>query len=325
MTRSKTSNAEQLELIRHHNEKLKNLLGTVPQSKREIQRIRAHQGWWRAFILGLPEGEYFDNQNQKWKNVCNQTFSESTKEDINFLTQNSYQAAKRTVEARDESNPGMIEKMRLYYNLFSSQPLCFNFFGELMADRDFGLRVLQTWWPNLTELNEVIFEFAPKERYTEDNSAFDIAFEVKIGKRKGLIGLECKYTDSFSATSYHKQAYKDIYQKSTSFTAGYEQLKAIKYNQLFRNQLIAEALIQNDKYKFVKTGLFCYHEDNSAISTAKGLQKMLKDPKSFTIITYKDFIENLQRLELDWRQREWTMLLWARYCAMILSDSVVEK
>jgi hypothetical protein len=172
-----------------------------------------------------------------------------------------------------------------------------------MSDIDFGLRVLQTWWPEPTELMEVMFEYPPKERYTDDNSAFDIAFEVKIGDQLGLIGLECKYTDSFSITEYDKDAYKEIYNKSISFAASYNDLKASKYNQLFRNQLIAESLIQNKKYDFVHTGLFCYHEDESAIITAQELQKMLKDPKSFTIITYKDFIESVQKLDLDWRQR----------------------
>ena len=94
----------------------------------------------------------------------------------------------------------------------------------------------------------VIFEYAPTERYTDDNSAFDIAFEVKIGNQHGLIGLECKYTDSFSTKEYDKPAYQDIYHKSSSFAANYDELKASKYNQLFRNQLIAEALIQKNKY-----------------------------------------------------------------------------
>ena len=172
MTVNKTLTEKQLELKEQHKQQLTRLLGTIPQSHSMIKRIRSHQGWWRAFVLGLPEGEYFDNKNSKWKKVCNRTFEETTCNDINFLTPEANQAAKKTVTERDESNPGMIEETRLNYNLLSSQPLCFNFFGELMADMDFGLRVLKTWWPDLTVLKKVIFEFAPKERFTQDNSAF---------------------------------------------------------------------------------------------------------------------------------------------------------
>jgi hypothetical protein len=91
-----------------------------------------------------------------------------------------------------------------------------------LADKGFGLKVLQNWWPEVTELKRVIFEYAPEERYTTDNSAFDVAFEVSAGGQSGLIGLEWK----------------------------------------------------------------------------------------------------VQRLDLKWEQREWTMLLWARYCGTILSDAV---
>ena len=192
-----------------------------------------------------------------------------------------------------------------------------------MLDKDLGLQVLQIWWPELTSLKRVIFEYAPPERFTNDNSAFDVAFEVSSGDQLGLIGLECKYTDIFSSTEYDRQEYRTIFTVSNSFRANYEEFVSKDYNQLFRNELIAKALRQNKKYDFVKTGLFCYQDDSSAISTAESFQGMLNDPQSFRTITYNNFLENIQRLDLNWRQREWTMLLWARYCGFKLSDLAV--
>lgn len=90
-----------------------------------------------------------------------------------------------------------MEEERLFNNLLSSQPLCFNFFGELSADPAFGLAVLKSYYPELTKLRRVIFEYAPAENYTEDHSAFDVAFEVESGDKLGLIGWECKYTARF--------------------------------------------------------------------------------------------------------------------------------
>ena len=321
----KKSTENQILLQQQHQELLRNLVGTIPGENGMIKRIRAHQGWWRAFVLGLPEGEYFNHKNQTWDRVCNRTFEETTDTRSNFLTDKTLQSVSLTLKERNESNPGMIEESRLNYNLLSSQPLCFNFFGELMMDTDFGLKVLQNWWPELTELRRVIIEFAPVERYTNDNSAFDIAFEVSMVNKSGLIGLECKYTDKFSASEYDKPEYLNIFNKSNSFIATYNDLKSSKYNQLFRNQLIAEALIQNRKYDFVRTGLFCYQEDNSAIYTAHGFQQMLSIPSDFMIITYSNFIENIQRMNLSWDQREWSMLLWARYCATVLSDAIIKN
>jgi hypothetical protein len=294
--------------------------GTIPSETGLKRRTRIHQGWWRMNVLNEKPGVH---PKDKEKNVCNTIF-EGKISKRNFLTQNSIKAVDTTVAERKKADAGIMELDRLYNNLLSSQPLCFNFFGELWADTDFGLKVLQNWWPELTELKRVIFEYAPEERYTDDNSAFDVAFEVAAGNKTGLVGLECKYTDTFSSTVYDKPAYQRIYKNANSFAATYEDLKASKFNQLFRNQLIAEALLQNGKFNFVKTGLYCYHEDRSAITTAKEFQKMLVNSDSFTTITYRDFISATQKLDLDWEKREWTMLLWARYCGKTLSEGVNE-
>ena len=236
------------------NSDLSERFGTIPDEYGKKKRARLHQGWWRMNVLHETAGKHPKNTAE---NVCN-TILNGKESRNNFLTENAYRAVVNTLEVRTEKGSGMIEENRLFNNLLSSQPLCFNFFGELMADTEFGLKVLQSWWPQITELKRVIFEFAPKENYTNDNSAFDIAFEVAKGNQTGLIGLECKYTDTFSSTVYDKPAYRQLFEKSDSFTAKYDQLKASKYNQLFRNQLISEGLTQNDIYDFVGTGLFCY-------------------------------------------------------------------
>lgn len=164
-----------------------------------------------------------------------------------------------------------------------------------MMDTELGLKILQNWWPEITSLRRVMFEYAPEERYTNDNSAFDVAFEVEAGIRIGLIGFECKYTDTFSAFDYKKDEYEEIFRKSTTFKSSYSDLVASRYNQLFRNQLLAEALLQNHKYSFVHTGLFCYHLDKQAVQTAEEFNRMLNNSASFKVITYSNFIETVQK------------------------------
>lgn len=204
---------------------------------------------------------------------------------------------------RQRENSGIIEEKRLFGNLLSSQPLCFNFFGELSADIYLAFEVLHQFYPEITEVTDVRFEFAPEQNYTQDNSAFDTAIEVKSGNRTGLIGTECKYTDTFSSTEYDKPAYKEIFQRSKQFKYQdhYNKYKASQFNQLFRNQLIAEALIQHEEYDFVKTVLFCHQEDKKALQIGNEFQSMLHDGEEmFRIITYQSFIENMQKLDLSW-------------------------
>lgn len=296
--------------------------GPIPSETGFKKRMRLHQGWWRTNVLGEDPGLHPKIDTEK---ICN-TISSGNVSKKNFLTSNTILSVEQTLSDRKEQEAGLMEQDRLFNNLLSSQPLCFNFFAELNADKEFGLSVLKSFYPNLTKLKRVIFEYAPIEKYTKDNSAFDIAFEVEEYDKVGLIGWECKYTDSFSTTEYDKPSYRDLFKNSSTFIGDFDTLKKSKTNQLFRNQLIAEGLLQNKKYSFVFTGLFCYQDDNNAIETAQEFQKLLsKDNSNFKIITYADFIRNIQMLNIDWKQREWTMLLWARYCATVLSDTTIKQ
>jgi hypothetical protein len=122
--------------------------------------------------------------------------------------------------------------------------------------------------------------------------------------------------------------YNEIFTKSKdSFRSDYfEYVRDKGINQLFRNQLIAERIIQNPNlnYDFVKTGLFCFQGDKDAIDSGNKIKSMLNNPDSFQIITYRNFIESVQRLDLDWEKREWTMKLWTRYCALELSEKLIK-
>ncbi len=304
-------------------DKLRNLIGALPSDNNFKKRMRFHQGWWRAFVLAEEEGK---RPTKKDEVVCSTILNGQVSEK-NFLSPKIIKAVRRTIEERKEVNAGILEEDRLFNNLLSSQPLCFNFFGELKIDTGLALQVLRQFWPELTEVQRVLFEFAPKENYTNDNSAFDVAFEVMTNSQNGLIGLECKYTDTFSKTEYDKPEYRDIFDKGSGkvFLAEYDSFKSAKFNQLFRNQLMAQSLVQNDCYQFVYTGLFCHQDDEDATQTGGKFQQMLKEGSSaFKVITYRDFIKTLQSLEITWEQRELSMLLWARYCATQLSDCALK-
>lgn len=296
--------------------------GPVPNETGFKKRMRLHQGWWRTNVLGEEPGLH---PKINTENICN-TISNGNVSKKNFLTGNAVLSVEQTLSDRKEQEAGFMEQDRLFNNLLSSQPLCFNFFGELNADKEFGLSVLKCFYPNLTKLRRVIFEYAPIENYTKDNSAFDIAFEVEENDKMGLIGWECKYTDTFSATEYDKRSYRELFKNSGLFIGDFDTLKKSETNQLFRNQLIAEGLLQNKNFSFVFTGLFCYQGDTNAIEIANKFKNLLSNDNSdFRIITYSKFIKNVQMLNITWEQREWTMLLWARYCATVLSDTTIEQ
>jgi hypothetical protein len=313
--------------------KLDEMIGTCPEGGSEFERKRRfHQGWWRTFVLNVEEGKY-EVKGQE-RSVCNRINSGSTE---NFLSDNILLALQKTFEERSDSKLGIIEKGRLYNNLLSSQPLAFNFFGEFKINLELATLFFKSLFPKIDTVVNVFFEYPHKENYTNDHSAFDIAIEVRAGGEKGLIGFECKYTDSFSHKSLKSKVnygdlgsanhntYRQIFHSSNQHFINdyYKYVRDKELNQLFRNELIGQSLIQNGHFDFVTTGLFCDQDDLNAINSGKKLQQMITGGQNnFRILTYYEFIQTLQKLDIQLEIRNLSMLLWARYCGFSLSDNL---
>ncbi len=293
------------------------MIGHCPQETGFKAKMRRHQGWWRAFVLGVPPGPHPIN-GEIGEAICNVIPPESGRD--GFLNADIRKVVGEVLKEWKTRKTGIIEETRLQYNLLSSQPLCFNFFAPLHRDPSLALGVLRNFFPQLTTVTRVIFEFAPEQRYTADNSAFDVAIECMEGNKRVLIGLECKYTDSFSTKRYSKKEYEAIFSAGKGWIAKYPEYIEPRFNQLFRNQLIAESLVQHRHYDKVYTGLFCSEADKPALDIAAAFQSMLKNGTDrFRIITQRDFITSVQRLDVPWDVREWSMMLWARYNSEISS------
>ena len=326
---------------------LKSIIGDSSEKSDSVGRYRNHQGWWREFALGEPEGRYLDNKNKKWKTAPNR-INNGKFTGKNFLSDEIAKVVAEAVIKQKESGKGKIDEDRLFNNLLSSQPLAFNFFGFFKSNHDIALPFLQTIRPDITKILDIVFEFAPES--TKDRSAFDFGFIVCSGKKKGFIGFECKYTDTFSYKNpktniYYgdvddKKNYQNYYplfiDNKNRFTEDYFfYVRNPIYNQLFRNELLAIHL--NDekelhgeklepKYDFIMTGLFCRQDDQETIKAGLEFKtKITNGLTDFILLTYTDYFERIQKLNLSWEQRELIMMLWARYCGLKLSNSFLNK
>jgi len=298
--------------------------GEKSDSDNQLQRrMRHHQSWWRAFVIAEAQGNHPINKGDKiGSSILNGEHSGA-----NCIDEYALKAIKDVLGSRNEKSKGMIQADRLYNNLLSSQPLCFNFFGRLKHNLPLATQVISQFFPEVQEITEIHFEFAPNASKNGDNSAHDIAFEfISKNDLKGIIGLECKYTEPFSPKEYGKKGeYLKLYDESAAFLSGYDELTNTKYNQLFRNQLIVESALQNHSYDVGFSGLFCFEKDHNALTKGKEFQKMLiSGEERFKIVTFADLIETIQKMEIDWETREWSMMLWARYCGTKLSDKLLK-
>ena len=130
----------------------------------------------------------------KLGNFLDIEFAKTTK--ANFLTDNIRQLVSKEV-ANAKKTGGLIGEPRIWNNLLSSQPLCFNLFGELHFDSDLATKYFKQLFPNrLDSVTAVKFEYSPGRgdiKYIGDHSAFDVFVEYTKGDKKGFIGIEVKY------------------------------------------------------------------------------------------------------------------------------------
>ncbi len=319
--------------VSHHSmtSQLSTLIGDhiVSTDDRFGRRMRQHQGWWRACVLDLPPGE----RSEDGRTVCNRLPRAMVAQDksLNFLTPQALAAAQRTLAGRGAKAAGIVQEARLYGNLLSSQPLAFNFFGPLAEDPE--LRLARRMLPQLlglgdVEITGIEFEYAHSEKPINDNTAFDVAVKFARGGRPGLVGIECKYTEPFSPEPYDRQRYRDVFETSKAFTAAYDDLVQSCYNQLLRTHLLSQALRLAGDFTEVHTCVFSsgMKGDKCPAIAADFKARVRQLPTSlFFQLDFATFIAQAQQLDLSWPEREWTMQLWARYCATSLSERVARS
>src|SRR5688572_7957146 len=77
-------------------------------------RMRLHQSWWRAAVLGVPYGV---GPTAKGERLGNYLGDEAAKAGLNFLTPQIFEVA----QERFAQGPG-VERYRCLHNMLSSQP-----------------------------------------------------------------------------------------------------------------------------------------------------------------------------------------------------------
>jgi hypothetical protein len=168
--------------------------------------MRFHQSWYRANVLRVPFGTGPGPQHSgKFGNMLPR---EDGAKGLNFLTPDIFEVAKSRV--KDEQ--GMVEEFRLFNNMLSSQPMCFNLFGPFVTSFNLATEVFKHLLPNeIEKVTDVKIEYSPepKEEYLNDRTAFDAFVEfLRPDGRFGFVGIETKLTEPFSQKYYDTPVYR---------------------------------------------------------------------------------------------------------------------
>ena len=230
-----------------------------PQSKsdrKDIARYRLFQSEYRLKILKEKYG-FGPNKNSKTRYGNMLINGEET--GSNFISDTAFRYAKQKALDKQINQFLTIDEYRLFNNMLSSQPMCFNLFSDLRAllltDPETASSITRqlfseiTWIDKLTYV-DVEFIPVPIRDYTNDKTAFDAMLLVmdKAG-RKGLITVETKYTDVLGDNPSVDTVTKDkLVRGYRIFDDSYRLLlKKTGYKQIHRNYLLTVAYAKAHK------------------------------------------------------------------------------
>ena len=206
---------------------------------------------------------------------------------------------------------------RIFNDLLSSQPLCFNLFAELAEDLALATRVFHRLLPGrVAEVNAIEFEWSPGRgdpKYTADNSAFDVfvRFATPTG-RDGFVGIEVKYHESLNDKAAKlRPRYFEVADAMGIFRAdSRERLQLKPLQQVWRDHLLAGSMLTAGKTWADGLFVFLYPKLNARCDKVIGeYQRCLTSTESFAAWTLEDVVEAI-REETD---APWAAAFFERY------------
>jgi hypothetical protein len=235
----------------------------------------------------------------------------------NYLTEPIREVVRAEVCDPAASVGKLYGKPRIFNDLLSSQPLCFNLFGELVNDMPLASVVIDTLSKGrFTEVTSIAFEHSPGRgdaRYLGDLSAFDVFVLCRTASGgSGFLGVEVKYHENlFRRASEDRLRYREVADLMGCFARNRGPLKVSPLQQIWRDHLLAGITLIEDGYD---DGIFVmlYPRDNPHVSAAlEDYHAQLLNADSFASWTMEDFVGKLR----DHSDAGWIEAFHNRYLA----------
>lgn len=219
---------------------------------------------------------------------------------VNYLTEGVRAVVRAEVCDAKASKGKLFGRPRIFNDLLSSQPLCFNLFGELRRDLRLASAVIRSLTGGrFAEVTQIDFEYSPGRRdprYLDDRSAFDVFLRCKTPTGKpGFVGIEVKYHENLQGPpGDDKPRYSEIADLMGCFKNDYKPLKHSPLQQIWRDHLLAGITRLADNYD---DGLFVtlYPKDNTHVAKVlSAYRTCLTDEETFASWTLEEFVRVLQ-------------------------------
>ena len=262
-----------------------------PQAKSDNHFTKKHrklQSEYRANTLKIPFG-FGPNYNSKTQYGNMLINGEETGD--NFISESAFLFAKQKALDKQINKDLTLDEFRLFNNMLSSMPMCFNLFSDLRKllltnQKEVTLAVKEMFkelsWIDKVTYIDVEFIPIPTSDYTDDKSAFDamILVEDENGK-KGLISIETKYTDLLGSNTSSKASLKNelINDYKIFDSQLINELEDKGYQQIHRNYLLTYMFAKKNKFKHFSNVIISPKEDSLSVKEIESLHSHLLQKK----------------------------------------------
>ena len=263
------------------------------------RRARLRQARWRE-ARGFPIGTQPHGQTDGKRVGSRLELSFAEAGGANFLTPGARDAAVARLKHREPHET--LQPARLWADLLSSMPLCFNLFGDLTSNPDAAARAVQAWWADAPQGTvHVRLEHSPGRRDPEflgNRSAFDAAFEIEQPDGKhAIIGVETKYHEHAKAEARPKDdalvRYEQVTKRAGIFRDGW-QAKVIgtDLQQIWLDHLLVLAMLQHPsgKWAWGRFVLVYPAENPSFAAAATRYRQLLRETSTFEARTIEELL-----------------------------------
>jgi hypothetical protein len=219
----------------------------------------------------------------------------------NFVTGMARAAAEFRLSYREPHQT--LNPARLWADLLSSMPLCFNIFGELHGDAARAEQAVRTWWPDAPHGRvRALFEHSPGRldpEYLGNRSAFDVALLVNpdAPSGRGIIGVETKYHEHAKPerrpSDERMVRYARVTERSGCFRAGWrERLVGTELQQIWLDHLLVLAMLKHPSraWSFGRFVLVYPSENRSFAAAARAYAEGLEGDGMFEAWTIESLV-----------------------------------
>lgn len=272
-------------------------------------KCRMLQSKYRDEILNEPCGK---GPNKNSKNFYGNMLVNGEQTGANFLSKDAFEFAQQKISDKQINKDLTIDGYRLFNNMLSSMPMCFNMFSDLRkmllknnaeVTEIVKLMFKEIDWIDQVNYIDVEFIPTPISNYINDKSAFDamILVQDKNGK-KGLISIETKYTDLLgSNTAKDSETKNKIVSEGKFFDETLmNELQSKGYKQIHRNFLLTYAYAKKNKMSNFSNVIISPEEDKISIAELDELKEhMIKYDENIFKISLEEIVDRLSYIKND--------------------------